>query len=168
MNINLKEAIELLNQGEVIGVPTDRVYGLASLKSGVSKLYEIKKRPKSKKIVKMIGSIDQLPVKDEGLKNLMIKEWPGATTIIFEVNGSMESYRIPKEDNILSLLKLLSEDLYVTSANISGEKDIVSRVEFNNQFPLVKLLEEKVECSKTNAPSKILMYNNIDDIKTIR
>jgi len=168
LNINLEKAIELLNQGEVIGVPTDTVYGLASLKSGVSKIYEIKERPKDKKIVKMVDSINKLTVKDEELKKLMCNEWPGATTIIFEINGSMESYRIPKEDNILALLKLLNEELYVTSANISGEKDIVSRIDFNKKFPHIKLLEEKVECSKTNAPSRILMYNNIDDIKTIR
>ena len=39
---------------------------------------------------------------------------------------------------------------------------------FEIRFPNVPLLEEVLECSKSNTPSKILLYNNCDDIIQIR
>lgn len=166
--IKLNEAIERLQLGEVIGVPTDTVYGFASLEFSVDKIYKLKGREMNKKIIKMISSKEILKIKDNDLLKLMDEVWPGATTIIFDHNGSMESFRIPNEKNLLKLLSEINVPVYVTSANESGEKPCVTRKEFEKKFPKVPLLEEIVECSKSNTPSKILLYNSLNDIIQIR
>ena len=49
--INIDEAVKQLNQGNVVGIPTDTVYGLATTIDNIDKLYEIKHRDSNKKII---------------------------------------------------------------------------------------------------------------------
>ena len=168
MVIKLNEAIEKLEAGQVVGVPTDTVYGFACLDFAIDKIYELKGRGRDKKIIRMVSKKEMLNVRDQDLLKLMNEVWPGQTTLIFDYEGSMESFRIPKEENLLNLLSEVKKQLYVTSANESGETACLTKEEFEIRFPNVPLLEEVLECSKSNTPSKILLYNNCDDIIQIR
>ncbi len=160
MDLSTAAAINALNEGKVIGVPTDTVYGLSSLCEYGSELYNIKKRDKSKKLITMLHSIEQINISDPILLNMMKDVWPGAVTLIFEYEGDMRSFRIPNESNLLKLLKLLKKPIYTTSANISGCDDVITREQFKQVFPNIGLLKEESINKKSTVPSTILIYKN--------
>ncbi len=160
MDLTIEEAIKMLKAGEVIGVPTDTVYGLSSLLPHGQKIYEVKKRDKSKKLVTMISDEKILNITDSTLLSKMKKVWPGAVTLIFNYEGEMRSFRIPDEPNLLSLLKELDEPIYTTSANISGTNPCLTRDEFKQVFPHIGLLTESIDSIKSEDPSEIYVYEN--------
>lgn len=160
MNISVDEAITRLNNGEVIGVPTDTIYGVSSLREFGSEIYKIKQRDKSKKLITMISSIDQLTIEDDVLLEKMNEVWPGKVTLIFEYEGEMQSFRIPNEPNLLQLLEKLGKPIYTTSANISGCKPCQDRVQFEQTFSDIGLLNEEIKSTKSSIPSEIYVYKD--------
>lgn len=159
MDITLEEAIKRLLNGEVIGVPTDTVYGLSSLRQYGHKIFEVKQRDHSKKLITMINSIDELEISDNTLRSKMQEVWPGKVTLIYEVDGELTSYRIPNEPNLLKLLGELGKPIFTTSANISGFDPCLTREKFKQTFPTIGLLEEKEKSEKSSVPSKIYIYD---------
>ena len=60
---NFKKLNDALKKGEVIGFETDTVWGIGVLpnsKAGVDKIYEIKKRDRSKPLILMSNDINNL------------------------------------------------------------------------------------------------------------
>ncbi len=160
MDITLQQAIELLRAGEVIGVPTDTVYGLSSLIPYGERIYEVKNRDRSKKLVTMVSDEKILNVTDPQLITKMREVWPGAVTLIFDHEGEMTSFRIPDEPNLLKLIEAVGEPIYTTSANVSGFEPCLSREEFKATFPNVGLLNEDVESPKSTVPSEIYIFKD--------
>lgn len=160
MDITVEEAIIKLNKGEAIGVPTDTVYGISTLCEHGNVLYDIKKRDKSKKLITMISSVDQINVDDEVLLKKMEEVWPGKVTLIFNYEGEMRSFRIPNEPNLLELLSKINKPIYTTSANVSGNEPVNTREEFKKEFPKLALLKEEVDSQRSNIPSEIYIYEN--------
>jgi len=96
----INRTVEILNNGGVVIVPTDTVYGFiadATNKKAVEKIYKIKKRPKSKplslfvKDIKMAHGLAE--VSDKQVKVLK-KFWPGAYTFILKRKGNLLSNSI--------------------------------------------------------------------------
>ena len=60
----IDELVDILKNDGVISVPTDTVYGIGALpnKESVRRLYKIKKRDFSKKIIALIDNPDKLKV----------------------------------------------------------------------------------------------------------
>lgn len=160
MTINIQQAIEQLQAGKVIGVPTDTVYGLSCLPQFSEQLFRVKNRNRGKKLVTMVYDQVSLQIDDVKLKQKMNEVWPGAVTLIFEYNQQMTGFRIPDEPNLLALLKELDSPLYTTSANISGESPCLTREQFMHVFPNIDLLEESNSIVKTNVASEIYIYKN--------
>src|SRR3989344_282146 len=87
---NLNKTVKILKEGGVVIFPTDTVYGFvadATNKKGVAKIYNIKKRPKSKplpvfvsgiKMAREVAEIDARQVK------ILKKFWPGKYTFILK------------------------------------------------------------------------------------
>lgn len=172
MRVSTNEAIKLLRTGNVIGIPTDTVYGFCSLKADIEQIYEIKNRDRSKKLIQMIYSIEQIQklTTEEipaSVKQLMVEKWPGKTTIIFPINGELTSFRIPDEPNLLKLLKALDEPIYTTSANVSTEPACLTAAEFNDKFPTIELLDEEIEIEKSGVASEIIIYEK-NEFKKVR
>lgn len=171
MIVNINQAIKLLNQGEVIGIPTDTVYGFATIENSKDKIYTLKQRDKSKKLInfiwnkKQIGKVDDLD--ENEVDNIVEQYWPGANTLIFKQNNHLNSYRIPNNKNILELLKSINCKLLTTSANISGETPCLNAKEFVDKFPNIPLLEEKYKQQNSETPSKIYIISK-DSIERIR
>lgn len=159
MDITLEEAIERLLNGEVIGVPTDTVYGLSSLRQYGHKIFEVKQRDHSKKLITMVNNVDELEISDNTLRLKMEEVWPGKVTLIYEVDGELTSYRIPNEPNLLRLLGELGKPIFTTSANISGSEPCLTREEFKQTFPTIGLLEETEKSQKSSIPSEIYIYD---------
>lgn len=135
----MEEAAELIKEGEVIGVPTDTVYGLAvdALNpKAVRRLYELKKRPFSKPLQAVFPSVPSLKDFDlflpSPLGSLAERFLPGGlcpialagpacplATVNEEGGKGSQAVRVP---NLPLLLKLssIAGPLACSSANISS------------------------------------------------
>lgn len=149
--------VKQINKNKCFFIPTDTICGLICKDKNV--IYDIKKRPKEKSIIKFIDSkekIDNLTQKEIELLN---KFWPGELTII----KSSISYRIPNNKQLISLLKKTGP-LYCSSANISNQEVV------NNWKKAKKIFGKKIYyiTNKFNGslnPSTIL---NLDNLLIIR
>ncbi|MGL5617587.1 MAG: Sua5/YciO/YrdC/YwlC family protein [Metamycoplasmataceae bacterium] len=127
----------MLKKDEIFITTTDTLIGIGSKinDKNLNKIYELKKRTIDKKIVIVIGSINQLKklekLDDNALKYIN-KYWPGPTTLI--INGN--AYRMPNNEELLSLI-IEEGPFFLTSANISGEKDCKTLEEAKKMFPTI-------------------------------
>ncbi len=134
----LDEAEQRLRSGEVVGVPTDTVYGLAVdpwSESGVSTLYDLKGRPRGKPIGLLAGSVEQVEAIVElgPGRDLAHRHWPGALTLVVRPHVLIPDWigdkalgtvgvRVPDHRLLLALLGRMGP-LAVTSANTSGGEE---------------------------------------------
>ena len=110
---------------EVFIASTDTVVGIGAPISESNKeaIYKIKNRPKDKKLIIMVSSMEMarsLKGWNEKATKVAKKVWPGSTTIV--VNNSL-AVRMP---NCKALLKLINSlgPIYMTSANLSGQRQL--------------------------------------------
>lgn len=160
--------------------PTDTVYGIGTSvfdKENISKIYEIKKRPKDKPLAVLCANIEQIEsiCYLNNLSRLLIKEYmPGALTIIVKakpnieesMNLKMVGVRIP---NSKIAINILNENgpMATTSVNDSGEAPI-------NDFKVLKekygtLVDEVYENDSklSEIASTVIMIEEYD-VKLIR
>lgn len=186
---NIKKGIEVLKNGGVLIFPTDTVYGIGALpeKKYVEKIYEIKKRDYSKKIIALISDkktlyklIDETEKNVNKISKIIDTYWPGDLTIIFKAkkdfvekfDKSMDTIgvRIPNNEIALNIIKNVGGVVLTTSANLSGEE---APKKYEN---IKKEILEKVDISIKNnlenenllgIPSTIIKYEN-EKIELIR
>ena len=146
---NIEGIITALKNGAVLVLPTDTVYGLvcdAANESAVGKIFEIKKRDKTKPLAVFVKDIDQAKefaeISAEQEKFLQ-KNWPGAVTVILKAKGGLSKLvyknntigmRLPNYELLNLILDDFGEPLAQTSANISGEGDPVEISKIKSQF----------------------------------
>ncbi len=134
---NLHEACECLKSGGVVAFPTDTVYGLGVVYDQLDALNRLKLskgRPDNKPIPMMIASIeqiDQVAYTNERVQKLTKAFMPGGFTIILKKRENVSdvitngfdtiALRMPDDEFILSLIKMIAKPLLVTSANLSGQ-----------------------------------------------
>lgn len=134
MNVDFKQAAELLRQGKIGVIPTDTVYGivaLASNKSAVERLYVAKKRENKPGtlIAARIEQFEQLGLKHRYLKAVE-QFWPGAVSVLVPTSDSALAYlhmdsgalavRIPEDTELQELLEQTGS-LQTSSANLTGK-----------------------------------------------
>jgi L-threonylcarbamoyladenylate synthase len=129
-SINDARVVKLLKSGKVGVIPTDTIYGLATLASieeGVSRIYSLKKR--EKKLGTFIAAdVEQLLTLglDEQVLRAVAHLWPNPISVVVPVvdgrsyldmgKGSL-AVRIPRNDTLLGLLQETGP-LATTSANL--------------------------------------------------
>jgi L-threonylcarbamoyladenylate synthase len=131
---SLESAINALNKGEVIGLPTETVYGLAANcfnEEAVQKIYQIKNRPNDNPLIVHVKNADaiidlviEIP---EAAKLLMSHYWPGPLTVLLPKSSLISDYitassplvalRSPSHPLALRLLNQLNFPLVAPSAN---------------------------------------------------
>ena len=136
--LNLKDAIDLLADGEIVAIPTETVYGLAAdarCDMAVNKIFEAKKRPSDNPLIVHIGDVSQVDSLatdiSEKARLLMGHFWPGPLTLILPCANVVSklvtaglntiALRIPKHKIALKLLSTSGIPLAAPSANISGK-----------------------------------------------
>lgn len=132
----IEEAVDVLLDGGVVGLPTDTVYGVAAdatNQRAVQGLYMAKDRDPKKPIPVLVDSVKMFrqlvqDVPDE-VDEVIDRFWPGALTIVARRRtGTLESavvgetigIRMPDNMITLSVISMLARPLATTSANISG------------------------------------------------
>lgn len=131
------KAVEILNNDELVAIPTETVYGLAAnifSEKAVKKIFETKGRPFFNPLIVHIHSLTQFGdlVKYLPSKAKLLAEtfWPGPLTLVLKKNDSVPdlvtagkdsvAVRMPNHPVTLELLRALNFPLAAPSANPFG------------------------------------------------
>ncbi|MGL2964222.1 L-threonylcarbamoyladenylate synthase [Flavobacterium sp. RSB2_4_14] len=137
MKVEIEKAAALLEEGNVVAIPTETVYGLAANafdEDAVRKIFEIKGRPLFNPLIVHIKSIDFLEhlVNNIPPKALQLAQhfWPGSLTLILPkkeivpniitAEKDTVAVRVPNHPVTLALLDILDFPLAAPSANPFG------------------------------------------------
>lgn len=133
------QAVDLLNDGELVAFPTETVYGLGAVATNemaVQKIYAAKGRPSDNPLIVHIGTFEELEEYVENIsdkaRKCMKEFWPGPLTIIFKVKPNVLAksvtagldtvgIRMPNHPVALKLLHKLHKPVAAPSANRSGK-----------------------------------------------
>mgnify|MGYP003317447785 CR=1 FL=1 len=131
----VSEAAETLNDGKLVLLPTDTVYGLAAIptdRSAVEEIFQRKKRLSDQACAVLISEIHEvfdLAVPSSELELLSQNFWPGPMTIVgkraqnlnYFLGGDESSIGVRCPDHtFMRSLTAITGPLAVTSANLSG------------------------------------------------
>jgi len=157
--INLKKAKKNIENNNVIGMPTETVYGLAGnaySNKSVTKIFKLKKRPAFNPLIihfKNLSDLKNNVILNKAFTKLYKAFCPGPITFILKRKTKSKiskiatarkktvAVRIPKHKVARSLLKILKVPLAAPSANIASKlsptsaKDVVD--EFGNKIKLI-------------------------------
>ncbi len=160
----LKKAVKILRNNEIIIFPTETVYGIganAFNKKAVQKIFKAKNRPVDNPLIIHISNTKQLkkivlklPIK---AKILMKEFWPGPLTIILKkskniplnVTAGLDSVavRMPSNKIALKLIEMCQFPIAAPSANISGKPSSTKGAHAFDDFNgKVKLIIDSGEC----------------------
>jgi len=131
---NISIAVNALNQGELVAIPTETVYGLAGSafnEQAIQKIFQLKNRPTCNPLILHTHCISEVSkfVKEIPPNAMKLAEafWPGPLTLLLPkksiiphsvTSGShLVAVRIPNHTVTLSLLKQLEFPLVAPSAN---------------------------------------------------
>lgn len=131
------QAAALLRAGEVVGMPTETVYGLAANAldgAAVAKIFAAKGRPQDNPLIVHIADKEQLydlaRAVPAGAEELAARFWPGPLTIILpkaacipdEVSAGLDTVgiRLPSHPVARELIRTAGVPLAAPSANTSG------------------------------------------------
>lgn len=178
--VNKEDVKKALDNGDIVAVRTDTVYGLVGKafdKNVEEKIYEIKNRDIKKPLILFIKNEAELKkyVKEipEVAKELIHKYWPGALTLIFKKKFAKDNeqntigIRIPNDKELLELLQILDFPLVSTSANISGQKPSMSTKDVETMLgDRIKYIWDASELVGTKASTVVDVSN--EQIKILR
>lgn len=146
---DIDKVICTLKAHQVVAFPTETVYGLGVIyhsHEALERLVYVKKREKNKSITLMLPSIEMISrfayITPRDLK-IIHAFMPGRITIILKKRKEIDDImtfgketigiRIPNDEFVLTLLKNVGP-MFVTSANISGNKDATTTSEVLKQL----------------------------------
>lgn len=146
------EAAQQLNDGNVIALPTDTVYGLACSANNpdaIQKLYKIKGREETKPVAICVAGLRELRLWGEAshLPNELLQQLlPGAVTIVLYKSAKLDNpylnpgvpkigIRIPDHLFIQHVSTAFNYPIALTSANKSSEKSTLEVAEFKDLLP---------------------------------
>ena len=148
-NDKLNLAVEAINSNQVVGIPTETVYGIGVnpySQEAVDKIFDLKGRDEDKPLSILVSSYYDLQKLDivSSIPEVVELYWPGPLTIVVETTkefadgvGTKNPFsigvRVPDNELAIELLKITGP-LAVTSANRSGENDVKSNTEAEEIF----------------------------------
>ena len=154
----LEESSKLLKNGEVVGIPTETVYGLAANafdEEAVKKIFIAKGRPSDNPLIVHIAKFEDLaPLVEEipeKVKVMANKFWPAPLTMIMKksdrvsnvVSGNLDTVavRMPKSDYARAIIESCGLPLAAPSANLSGSPSPTNAKyvfdDMNGRIPLI-------------------------------
>jgi len=139
----IREAADTLGRGKIVSLPTETVYGLASItdnSQAVDRLYELKGRSKEKPFTYALGDSEHalsdyfITLPPFGYR-LIERFWPGPLSIVYHSQkGTRVGVRVPAHQVAREVIKNLGAAIYLPSANKSGQKEAVSAQEVGEIF----------------------------------
>jgi L-threonylcarbamoyladenylate synthase len=148
-NLNAEDSANWLAENKILLHPTEGVWGIgcnAKSSMAVERIFDLKKRDKSKKFILLSPSIDSVRefciVSKEDTK-ILENKWPGPITFILEKSSDKyqelsylgrHAVRVSAHTPLIELLDFFGSEIVSTSANISGEKEIKNKDDIVNFF----------------------------------
>ncbi len=172
----LKRTLKSLKQGNLAGLPTETVYGLAGnaySKKAVKTIFKLKKRPKRNPLIihyQNTKKIKQDVIINKNFLKLYKKFCPGPITFILKKNKKTKivplatanlntvAIRFPDHRVIQSLLKLTNFPLAMPSANLSSGLSPVNPYDVYDEF------KRKIKIIINGGSSKIGIESTVVDL----
>lgn len=193
---NIRYCAKLIKDGEVVGMPTETVYGLAANafdEKAVNKIFEAKMRPADNPLIVHIADISMLKELTTSIPDIALavceKFWPGPVTIVLPksdkiplvTSGGLDTVgiRLPSNDVARELIKECGFPLAAPSANLSGSPSPTTAEhvydDLNGRIPAIL---DDGSCS-VGVESTVISFENdiirllrpgkisVDDLKTV-
>lgn len=181
----MEKALQVLKSGGTILYPTDTIWGIgcdATNVAAINKIFEIKKREKTKSMIILVESEkrlqDLVDVPEMAWEIIDLSEKPvtivydnprGLPKEILAEDGSI-GVRLVKNDFCRKLISKLNKPLVSTSANFSGDKSPMKFSDINPE--IIGLVDYAVEenrdtVSEYSGSSVIRVWND-GRIKVLR
>ena len=181
---HIERAKEILENGGIVILPTDTVYGLSAdclNEEAIRKIYKLKHRNYSKACCVLVSNIKMIEEITEGIskkeENIINRFFPGALTIILEKNEKIPQIvtagldtigiRMPDNNFLLDLITELGRPIVTTSLNLAGEESIVNLEKLSSAFKdNVDLIIDGGETKKKLASTIIRVEK--EEVKVLR
>ncbi|TXE16891.1 threonylcarbamoyl-AMP synthase [Psychroserpens burtonensis] len=178
---DIAKAIEILNNEDVVAIPTETVYGLAGniySEKAIRKIFEVKQRPFFNPLIVHIHTLEHIeelvsefPAK---ARKLAATFWPGSLTLILKKKSNIPdlitagkdavAIRIPNHPVTLSLLKKLSFPVAAPSANPFNRISPTSSLHVEHYFKeTIPMILEGGEC-ENGIESTIIGFENNEPV----
>lgn len=135
----IEEAVAAVRRGDVVGLPTDTVYGIGVDPldfDAVESLFDLKGRPVGKPVGLLVANAaqaEELVELSDAALDLAVAHWPGALTLVATPKVVMADWvgdqqrrtigvRVPDHPVARQLLEAAGP-MAVTSANVSGGEE---------------------------------------------
>jgi L-threonylcarbamoyladenylate synthase len=176
----------LLEQQDIVAIPTETVYGIAAdahSQTAIAKIYTLKQRPLEKALALNIHPSWSIETWCQDIPSytykLIKKFWPGPLTIILPARkenllplligpNDTLALRCPAHPLTLELLKQFNKPIVAPSANPSNHFSAVTAKQVQNHFPLANLkILDGGQCV-LGIESTILKINNEKSCEILR
>ena len=187
---------ELIKSGEVVGMPTETVYGLAANafdEAAVKKIFKAKKRPADNPLIVHIADIGMLRGLVKDVPDIAIdvckRFWPGPLTVVLPkgdkipsiTSGGLDTVgiRLPSNEVARELIRVSGLPLAAPSANLSGSPSPTTAIhvydDLNGRIPAIL---DGGKCS-VGVESTVISFESdiirllrpgrisVDDLKTV-
>ncbi len=142
---------KLCLEGKIVAIPTETVYGLAvcaQIPAAVERLSWIKKRPSDNPFTYAEDSAEEAIERYFAILTpfgyrLIERFWPGPLTVVYYSRNNHQrcGVRVVAHPVAQEILRAIKQEVFLPSANISGEKEALSAQEvediFNAQIDLI-------------------------------
>jgi L-threonylcarbamoyladenylate synthase len=134
--LSVKEAVDFLLQGQIVGLPTETVYGLAAYatnEAAIAKVFKAKSRPSFDPLivhVSTLAAVKEIAVLSEAAEQLFLAFSPGPLTVVLPKKKTIPdlvtsghptvAVRIPAHPLMLDLLQSSGLSIAAPSANPFG------------------------------------------------
>jgi tRNA threonylcarbamoyl adenosine modification protein (Sua5/YciO/YrdC/YwlC family) len=152
----IQRAVDALEAGEVIGYPTDTVYGLGCdllNKRAVDRLYAVKRMPRSHPLAFIcpdLADIARYAIVEKPAYRILRHYLPGPFCFILEATREVPKLvlskrktvgiRVPDHAVTLGLARALGRPLISTTAQLEGGDPFVDASEIDDAFPGLGLI----------------------------
>lgn len=178
--VNLDKAVQLLEDEDVVGMPTETVYGLAgSIYSdkALRKIFAIKGRPFFDPLIVHVASIEMASQLVQSWPSsatiLAAAYWPGPLTMVLPKNEKVSdlitsgletvAIRMPNHPVALKLIKAFKYPLAAPSANKFGKTSPTEKLHVEDEFKDDGLLVLEGGACQVGIESTIVMIEELNE-----
>ena len=161
--VEVEKAVNLLQNNEVVAIPTETVYGLAAnalSDEAVAKIYALKTRPQFNPLIIHVASLEQaqqIAAFNKTALELAQKYWPGGLSLVLPKRDKSQfllasagldtiAIRVPAHPIAQQILQQSGLMLAAPSANISGKLSPTLSQHVQADFPNLPIVDGG-ECS---------------------
>jgi L-threonylcarbamoyladenylate synthase len=182
----VQEIVRLLRQGSIVGLPTETLYGfscLAHSEVGIRRVMQLKGITQRRGFVALAASADHVesfvsPAQERCALEFLRRVWPAPLTAVLRVRAALPwgesqagvhtaAFRVPRQPELMALLRLLDEPLLSTSLNRTGAQPLSRPEEILQEFgaalDLLILTDDDAESSVRPAQKMAPLASSLGD-----